>query len=276
VLCAALSGLASWAGGPHQAEVWRLSAMLSLLTKIEDQVIDSLPFHGGPARRDEAARAALRAKTAAFLAPSLRAIRSGEVAAGDPSWCVLAAALGRGMEALGGPRKHRLLHFIEQGWAVQAEAVELFSRHPSQATLVEVEQVTTRISALWLLMVSACGELAEGSAPLTDAEVADFFAWGSPIQRIDALNDLEKDLADGLVSSLPGLLLWQAQGDDFLLDCRRGDWAAIRAHVRRFGVEARCTLPTPQATLQGRHGLPERLGWIYAHLAGRYRAKAGD
>jgi hypothetical protein len=71
--------------------------MLSLLTKIDDQVIDALEFHGGPPACGRDLQA-LERKTRAYLAPTLASIRSGRPDTAQPR-CVLAAALGRRLRA---------------------------------------------------------------------------------------------------------------------------------------------------------------------------------
>jgi len=281
-LCAALGLLAEAAygalGGRRRvAEVGRAAAMLSLLTKVDDQVIDGLPFHGGAA----ADRGALRERTRAFLAPTLASVRAARPVTGEPR-CALAAALGRALLDLGGEpsRREHLLATLAAGWEIQVEAVAVLTAHPARVAREDVARVTRSISGAWLLMIAMVGTLPEDAArALMPAEEDQFFAWGWAIQRADALADLAKDLADGHVSSWPGLLLWERAGEPYLAAARRGAAAEVYALVRAHGVDRvdRDGLAGPEeiaalgATLAGLGDVPALLAWIHAYLLGRYR-----
>jgi hypothetical protein len=277
-LCAALgllgvSAYRALGGSARAAEVGRAGAMLSLLTKIDDQVIDALPFHGGTSTP----RADLRRRTRAFLAPTLASIRAARPAGSEPR-CAFAAALGEALIALGGDpaRREHLLETIAAGWEVQVEAVSVLTSHPASVTRDEVASITRRISGAWLLMITMIGALpADADRPLSAPEESAFFAWGSVIQRADALADLDKDLADGHLSSFPGKLLWERAPDVYLDAVRRGDHRAIYALARDLGVDLECLAGAAEIRslgrdLQGLGEVPGLLHWIYAYLARRY------
>ena len=92
LLCAALSALGLEAyralgGQRHVTAVGTAAAMLALLTKIDDQVIDSAAFHGGMNSEPETVATRVRA----HLAPTLASVRAGAPATPEPR-CLLGAA----------------------------------------------------------------------------------------------------------------------------------------------------------------------------------------
>ena len=280
LLCAGLGLLSqityqALGGSRHAAEVGRAGAMLSLLTKIDDQVIDSPAFHGGMAGN----RAELREKTRAYLAPTLASLTSGHPATSEAR-CVFAADLGRALEALAGERA-RLEHLhsiIAAGWEIQVEAVSVLTSHPSQVSRAEVDSITARISGAWLLMIAMIGALpGDARRPLSVDEEQAFFAWGSAVQRADALADLEKDLADGHLSSYPGRLLWERAPEEYLSAVARGDLRTVYALVSEHEIDRACLLDEEDIVLLSadlaRLGeVPLLFAWIQGYLADRYLA----
>ncbi|MCC6558006.1 MAG: hypothetical protein IT372_34095 [Polyangiaceae bacterium] len=279
-LCAALGllsrGLDEALGGTRRAaEVGAAGAALSLLTKVDDEVIDGPAFHGGMA----ADRRALRARTAAYLEPTLASLRAARPASGEPR-CALAADVGRRLRRLTADplRLARLLEVIAEGWRTQVDAVEVLTSHPGAVSLAEVAGVTRRISGLWLLMVALVGSLPEDAAraPSADEEEA-FLDWGFHIQRADALADLEKDGRDGLVSTFAGRLAWEREPARYLPACARGDAAAVYAMVARHRIDEECVrggVPADAlaARLAGLGEVRALLRWIHGFLVHRYLA----
>ena len=278
LLCAGLGVLGAAAyralGGSTRAdEVGRAGAMLSLLTKIDDQIIDAPDFHGG------GERATLPDRTRAYLAPTLASIREARAVEAHPR-CALAADLGRllGDLAADAERLDRVLGTIAEGWEVQVEAVRVLTSAPSAVTRAEVAAVTRAISGVWLLMIARLGELpGDARRPFTPAEEADFLAFGWAIQRADALADLAKDLADGHLATWPGLLLWERDPAAYLDAARRRDAAALHALLVRHGVDRAC-LPDAaeeRALAAALPDLPEvraLLAFVHDYLSRRYLA----
>ena len=245
LLCSALGLLGvetyrALGGRGREDEVGRAAAMLSLLTKIDDQVIDAPGFHGGASTP----RAELRARVRAFLAPTLASVRAARPANGEPR-CAFAAALGEALRGLDpghdGPARLAHLHdTLAMGWEVQVEAVSVLTSDPGAVTLAEVSSITRRISGAWLLMIAMVGVLpGDVTRALSPGEEAAFFAWGSAMQRADALADLEKDVADLHLSSWAGKLLADRAPAAYLEAARRGDARAIYALAREHAVDAR-------------------------------------
>jgi hypothetical protein len=283
LLCASLGLLAEEAhralGGRRDPDaVGRAAAMLALLTKIDDEVIDGPAFHGG-ASPD---RAELRARTRAFLAPTLASVRAARPASDEPR-CALGAALGAALRELAGEpaRLERLLEAVAAGWDVQVDAVAVLTSHPAAVTRAEVAAVTRAISGAWLLMITLVGTLpADVARPLTRGEEQQFFDWGWAIQRADALADLDKDLADGHLASWAGILLWERAGAAYPEAAARGDAAAVHALVRAHRVDRDCLPGDAEraalgATLPGLGRVPALLAWIHAYLVRRYDAGPG-
>jgi len=280
LLCAGLGllgRLVSQALGGHKqlAEVTRASALLSLVTKVDDQVIDALPFHGGATTdRDE-----LRARTRAYLEPTRLSIVTGQAQGGDPR-LRLAAELGASLAALAANRGRfdRLMQTISDGFEIQAEAVAVLTRPPSEVTAAEVASITRRISGAWFHMIAEVGTLpAEVERSLSPMEVEGFYGWGSSIQRVDALADLEKDLADGHLSTFPGHLLWQLAPNEYLEAARRGDSGALYSLVRAHGIDAHCLAdpeesPRALRALDALGEVSDLMAWIRHYLACRYLA----
>lgn len=281
VLCAGLAALAvschealsDSARGPEPEAVARAAALLSLLTKVDDEVIDHRRFHGGRA----ADRAALRARTRAFLAPTLAAIRAPAPGEGR---IALASEVGRALLSLRGPpeRHEDLLALIAAGWDIQEEAVVQLSAHPGQTTDAAIEAVTGRISGAWLLMITCVGALPPSARRgLTPDEQAAFWEWGGIIQRADGLADLAREVEDGLIGTIPGRLLWRALGPAYLEAADRGDAALLYRVLAREGLDLQC-LPRPgriealSARLSGLGAVPSLLAWIHGMLLGRYLA----
>jgi hypothetical protein len=278
LLCAGLGLLGSAAhralGGEARAEeVGRAGAMLSLLTKIDDQIIDAPSFHG---RLD---REALPAATRAFLAPTLQSLRTARPASGEPR-CALAADLGRALRDLAADegRLARVLGTIAAGWEVQVEAVRVLTSHPVAVTRAEVAAVTRAISGAWLLMIARLGELPrEARRAFTSAEEEAFFAWGWAIQRTDAAADLAKDLADGHLASWPGYLLWERAPAAYLDAAARGDAAAIYGLIRAHDVDLACLPDAAEraaldALLPDLGEVRALLAFIHDYLTRRYLA----
>ena len=283
LLCAALGELAGAvydALAPARDEALRArvteaAAALALLTKVDDQVIDGRPFHGGAG----APRDALRRATAAYLAPTLDSLRASRPRC-DEARCALAAFTGQRLAALAhDPARLAGLHgLIARGWDTQVDAVVTLTAHPATVSAARVARVSTRISTLWLGMISAVGAL-PFAAPRTASlrRRRAMLRWGRWIQRADALADLARDLDDGLLSTAVGHGLWErapAAFDDALL---RRDTAAVYALVAEHGVDAAMS-PPPGALarasldLDGLGALPAHLAWIHAYLLGRYES----
>ncbi|MFO0759756.1 MAG: hypothetical protein U0359_24930 [Byssovorax sp.] len=260
-------------GSRASAEVGRAGAELALLTKIDDQVVDGLAFHGGASTdRDE-----LRRKTRAYLAPTLASLATGKAENAEPR-CALAADLGRALRALSSDaaRLDHLLATIAMGWEVQVEAVAILTSHPSRVTLAQVDAITGRISGAWLLMIALIGTLpGDARRSLTAAEEEAFFAWGSGVQRAGALADLEGDLAEGHLASYPGKLLWESAPAATRDALERHDLAAIYALVGEHEIDRACLLDEEDIALLSfelrRLGeVPALFAWIQGYLADRY------
>lgn len=259
----------------REAEVGLAAAALSLLTKVDDEVIDRLEFHGGMATD----RRAVRRRTEEFLAPTLASLGTGLAATPEPR-CALAAAVGRRLSRLAGSRARldHMLEVIAEGWRTQVDAVATLSSHPGELSLAEVAGVTRRISGAWLLMIALTGSLpAEAARPFTADEEEAFFDWGLHIQRADALADLQKDVEDGLTSSFAGRLLWEREPSRTLAALRARDAAPLYEMAARHRVDELCLRggEAPAALAHRLRGLGEvdaLLAWIHGFLTYRYLA----
>ena len=282
-LCAALSGLATACysavgGGQRADEVAQAAALLALLTKVDDDVIDSLPFHGGW----RTPRAVLERRTRAYLAPTLQSLY-GCRPANQEARCLLAAEVGHRLRALAvdPARLGRLLYWIRQGWEIQVEAVSVLTGHPSCCSLRRVEQVSGAISGAWLLMITAVGTLpGDAGRGLSAAEEQAFFHWGDAIQRADALADLSKDIRDGHGCTVPGWQLWWSQGRRYLEAMEGRHVRAIRRMLARQLVDL-TNLPGQgwvehaSGKLAGLGQVPRMLDWILGFLCWRYSVEQG-
>jgi hypothetical protein len=278
VLCAGLGVLAVAAyralgGSARAGEVGRAAALLALVTKVDDQVIDAKGFHGGPDR------AALPARTRAFLAPTLASIRTGLPATGEPR-CALAAEAGRALAGLASTpaRLDRVLATIAAGWEVQVEAVRVLTAPPGSVGRDAIAAVTGAISGAWLFLIAVVGELpADARRAMTADEERAFHAWGFAIQRADALADLAKDLADGHLSSYAAALLHDRAPAALEAAIARGDDAAVYALARAHGVD-RDGLADAGELARLRASLPELgevgplLDFIHSYLVRRWQA----
>jgi hypothetical protein len=278
VLCAGLGhlgvlGLRALGGGPSEEAVSRAAALLSLVTKVDDQVIDALPFHGGSETPGDVARR----RTSCYLDATFAAIVDGRAGSARLE---LAAELGRRLRALASTpaRLEAMFGTIAEGFAIQAEAVATLTRHPAHVSLEQVSRVTRDISGAWLHMITAVGALpSDARRALTPGEKGGFFAWGSAIQRADALADLEKDLADGHLSTYPGRVLFDRRPVEYLEATRTIDGDALYALVHAEGVDEACLGDTgedPRALeeLGALGGVSSLLAWIRHYLVCRYRA----
>jgi hypothetical protein len=278
LLCAGLSELgsatyAALGGARHGNQVARAASLLSLLTKIDDQVIDSRTFHGGW-RTD---RDTLRDRTRRWLAPTLASVRSGTAATPEPR-CELAAELGRALrsESFDPARRDHVLEVIARGWEIQVQAVVTYTAHPSSVPAEQIDKVTADISGAWLLMIALCGTLPHDAARgLTADEERAFFTFGGPIQQADALADLGKDAGEGLIATVPGQHTWHAAGERYLTAVRDVDERTLYQLVARHDADLRCLPPAgaleaAAAELGGLGDLPALLRWIHGFLLTRY------
>lgn len=279
LLCAALGLLgqecyAGLGGGKQPGEVARAAALLSLLTKIDDQVIDSAAFHGGmgaPGRFNDD----LRARLHDHLWPTLRSLRAASPENSEPR-CAMAAQLGQHLRALSAhpERLAHLLSVIELGWGIQVDAVVLLSSHPADVTVAQTCEITRKISGAWLLMIALVGTLpADAARPMSSAEEAAFFDWGGLIQAADALADLEKDVGDGMCSSLAGCLMYRSAPEAMLAACAARDPGALYGLCAATGTDLQC-LPDWEVRERLRGTGPgevgELLAWIHHFLTWRY------
>lgn len=289
MLCAGLAVLAraclrALAGpgvalGEREREVGDAAAMLALLTKIDDQVIDDRRFHGGPLlHRDPLA---LDRRTRAYLAPTLRSICTASPADATPR-CSLAARLGASLRLLACSRERleHVLDIIAFGWEVQVRAVRLLSSPPAHVDPAAIRAVSADISGAWLLMVTAIGELpAAARRSVSSHEEAAFYRWGLAIQAADALADLDKDTADGLVASWPGVLLDACEPgrERWRRAYAEDDARELLAGMIEHAIEP-AILPSARerleldATLAELGAVPHWLAWIHDFLLQRWRA----
>ena len=281
ILCAGLGELAvatfDALGGQGQGrgeEVLVAAAGLSLLTKLDDQVIDGLPFH----QTDPDPRQ-LRRRLCAYLWPTLWSIFEATPAYPGEPRCELAAALGARLVALAEGERGRLNHLLDviaQGWAVQVEAVVTFTRHPSELDLALVDTVTAAISGLWLKMNAMVGALpSEAARPMNLAEEEAFLAWGAWIQRADALADFAKDVDEGLACTSLGWRLWSRAPEhyDALRDggADEASYAAlVDAEVDRALVPSGEALMALERSLDALGEVGPTLAWITRMLLWRY------
>lgn len=285
LLCAGLghlaaATLASTHPAPSSAllrEVADLAALLALLTKIDDQVIDDPGFHRRGALDEQACASRVRR----YLAPTLVALRGGVVPAGtqqaDLGRCTLAADLGRRLRRLGrgGTGLAQLMRWIERGWEVQAQAVAALSRPPGHADEQAINHLTREISGCWLLFIALVGAVPRGCRPLQPRETDAFLSWGGWIQRADALADLHKDVAEGLISSAPLVAL--ATRERALVEqawrgapCAPIDAALVRHELDRAACPGTAELRRLDGALAGLGALPVLLRWIEGFLLQRY------
>ena len=280
LLCAGLAELAGCTWSARRAcepppEVLEAAALLALLTKLDDQVIDSRAFHGGAASDPEA----LRRRTDAFLAPTLESIRAGVPRLNEPR-CHLAGRLGASLRVIcpDPVRRARLLDVIAHGWTIQSSAVVLFTRWPEALRESDLDRVTADISGAWLLMIALVGALPErfGVWPGADEQAA-FYEWGLHIQRADALSDLEVDQGEALIATSVGWRACRADPVRYRAVCDGVDPDGLHGLLLDSDVDLSC-LPEPDALdrldarLAGLGELPGLLRWIHGFLLGRYLA----
>ncbi len=257
--------------------VGEASAMLALLTKIDDQVIDDRSFHLGPlVERDPVE---LDRRTRAFLAPTLRSILTASPDDASAR-CQLAARLGQQLRRLAGSpeRLEHVLDTIAFGWEVQVRAVRLLSQDPARVDLDQCKAVSADISGAWLAMITMIGELPEPASRCASAhELAAFYRWGLPIQAADALADLAKDSADGLVASWPGVLLDRREpGRGRWRFAYAGDPSSLYVGMIEHDIAAAIQPSEAErqqldATLAELGDVPTWLAWIHRFLLQRWQ-----
>lgn len=281
LLCAALGALATHAGRALGASsslpaAMEAAALLSVLTKVDDEVIDRAAFHGGPLRRG--GHRALRRRVRRYLAPSLTSLRTGR-AAGPDARCELAADVGRRLRALAADddRLDRLHAVIADGWQTQVRAVDILSRHPAETSMADVGHVTAAISGDWLLMITMVGGLAQDAGrEISDDEVRAFSAWGWHIQRADALADFVKDAQDGLANSWAGRTCFERWGDAYVQALQRRDICTLEGMLD--GCASACladsgALRDAANALVSLGEVPIALTWIQSMLVARWEAR---
>jgi hypothetical protein len=257
-------------------DVTRAAAGLSLLTKVDDQRIDGRDFHANIPRD------ALRDQTRAYLAPTLGSVGEGRTKNAEPR-CELAAEVGRSFARLAAEdaRRKNLLDLIARGWETQVDAVATFTAHPREVDGHWLDDVTARVSGLWLAMMCAVGTLpgAAGRSLRAQEERA-ILQWGLWMQRADALADLGRDLADGLTCTAAGHALWSRDPEGYGRALASGDAPTLDALVRRYGID-RALRPDVRtraelvASLASLGELASLLEWTLDHLLGRYDARQG-
>jgi hypothetical protein len=274
--CLARACYAALGGHRHVELVGEAAAMLALLTKIDDEIIDSLEFHGGPLARDREPHA-LDRRTRAYLAPTLASIRAAAPQTTEPR-CVLAARLGLALRELACTRQ-RLDHLIDTiafGWEVQVRAVRLLSSDPRTVDPAAIEAVTADISGAWLLMVTMVGELPEDARrPIDTREEAAFYRFGLHVQTADALADLHKDTADGLVASRVGVRLAAREPDLWQRALTTGELAPLYRGMVDHAIDlatfpGATELDALDGALSGLGLVPTWLRWIHAFLSWRW------
>ncbi len=257
-------------------EVTRAAAGLSLLTKVDDQRIDGRDFHAGVSRD------ALRERTRAYLAPTLASMVEGRAVNAEPR-CELAAEVGRSFArlAVDDARREGLLDLIARGWETQVDAVATFSAHPRDVDGLWLDDVTARVSGLWLAMMSAVGTLpGVAGRSLRPQEERAILRWGLWMQRADALADLGRDLADGLTCTAAGHAIFMRDPEGYDRALASGDSDALDALVRRYGVDRALRPDDPERgaltdSLASLGELASLFGWTLDHLLGRYDARQG-
>ena len=277
-LCAALGVLGrlcyeALGGKTHSYEVGLAGALLSLLTKIDDQWIDNRAFHRGM----KTPRALLEEKTWLYLFPTLSAIEKGRTDSSEPR-CEIGAKLGEWLWALDpeGERRKQVIEWIKQGWKTQVRSVSVFTRHPQETDLETVSAVTSDISGCWLLMISSIGMLpSDASRPLSKEETKLFFEWGLHIQRADALCDFQKDIEEGLISTYAGYLIFQKIPREY----PRIALSAYRL-IQEYGIDFQCIpeeseLQRLEDRMTGLGNIASLFRWIHGFLLFRYLCKAG-
>lgn len=266
VLCAALGSLSQatyWGlGGTERIEeIGVAGAALSLLTKVDDEVIDDVSFHGrGP-------RCALRGRTRRYLAPTLESIRTGAPYDRQPR-CRLAADVGRRIAELAEcERRNRLLALITRGWSIQVDAVWCLSSAPRDMLLERVAEVTRNISGAWLSMIAMIGAVTAETRALTDDEIEAIFDWGFHIQRADALADLDKDRRQGLQCTWVGKLLSSSSEPTTTQEAYR---RVAELGIDRSSVPAAAEVERLACRLVALPELHRQLHWIHRFLVHRY------
>lgn len=259
LLCAGLGLLAEdvhAALAPDRAtsagrSIGELAALLSILTKIDDEVIDARAFHAA------VPRANLREATRRWLAVTRDALHRGETGSAEPR-AALAAHLGRRIRALAvdDARREELLARIREGWETQVDAVSVLTDDPRRADRAEVLRVTRRISGDWVVIIAAVGALGAEARGLSAREIEALRDVGAYLQRADALADLDKDRREGLTST----------------------WAACELATRGRAIQPllpfEASWPVSERTRLRRElaalgPLALRLEWIHAMLLGR-------
>ncbi|MCB9640659.1 MAG: hypothetical protein H6727_17320 [Myxococcales bacterium] len=278
LLCASLSLLAqscyqSLGGKLHSEQVGHAAALLSLLTKLDDQVIDGIDFHG---KLNTAFEPTLQ-KVRDYLAPTLQSIQEARPANDEPR-CFFAASLGQTLQQISAhpDRLYSLLALIEYGWEIQAQGVAWFASLPAPNQEDRILAITAEISGYWLLMITLIGTLPMDAERALEAhEEAAFLSWGQWIQSADAIADFEKDLLDGMGNSIAGHRLWLAQPSLFLDAYEKNDIPRLYKMLAQTQTDL-SVLPHPsdlsslQQDLQQIPQVAGLLAWIQRFLIQRY------
>jgi hypothetical protein len=283
LLCCGLAELASQVHvavtGVVSDDVVLTAARLALLTKLDDEVIDSLAFHGGSVTP----RPELRRHLWSYLRPTLESIQTGRARTPEPR-CQLAARVGLDLQRLAASpeRLASQLRLIARGWQIQVDGVVTLSSRPADVTEAQVRRDTRAISGAWLAMVTAVGWLPAAAPRWCSADELDaFFDWGEYIQAADALADLDKEVPDGLGCSLPVYLAWRERPELVQAALKNHNVQALRGIIVATGVDA-CASPNAQVRVglgqRLRHmgAVPDTLGWVHGFLMARYSEASAD
>ena len=105
-----------------------------------------------------------------------------------------------------------------------------------------------------------------------------FLEWGAWIQRADALADLDKDANDGLISSLPSLMMFQRDPGRWSEAHSQPGQGATSSYAMIANMDIDVDLMPPDSAhldqlsekLSTLGGVPSLLRWIHGFLTWRY------
>ena len=149
--------------------------------------------------------------------------------------------------------------------------MRILTSSPALVREAEIVQITAQISGAWLLMITMIGSLpADAARALSAEEQRAFYDWGRHIQRMDALADLEKDLADGHRCSEP---MWRLTQRARPARDARAVYAQLAAHdVDIALMPSASALDQLEQQLGALGEVGPLLRWIWSFLQGRYLA----